>query len=197
MAKQSVGRPNFLDYYPAAEQLIHGFKSGGDQQEVMLVDVGGATGEEALEFGRRYPEAPGRLIVQDRASVIEQLPDTEGLEKLVYDFFTPQPVYGARAYYFRRIFHDWNDSVAQNILRNTTSAMTPGYSKILINELVVPRRGASSFATNSDINMMALLSAVERTEQQWYELLVSAGLRLVKIWTPAGGTESIIEAILE
>ena len=195
MAEQAVGRPNFLDYYPATEQLIHGFRTGENQ--VMLVDVGGATGEEALEFRRRYPSAPGRLLVQDRPSVIEQLPDTLGLEKMAHDFFTPQPIRGARAYYFRRILHDWPDAQAKEILLHTARAMAVGYSKVLINELVVPRRRASPFATNSDINMMALLSAVERTENHWRELLQGAGLKVVKIWTPRGGEESIIQAMLE
>ncbi|KAL8952535.1 MAG: hypothetical protein Q9222_001565 [Ikaeria aurantiellina] len=197
MATQATGRPNFLDIYPAAEQLVKGFKSEQNTEDVMLVDVGGATGEEALEFGRRHPTAPGRLIVQDRASVIGQLPETEGLEKMVYDFFTPQPIRGARAYYFRRIFHDWNDDLSTVMLRNTAMAMAPGYSKMLINELVVPRRGASSFATNQDMNVMSVLSGVERTEQQWQELLPAVGLKILKIWTPEGATESIIEAMLE
>ncbi|KAL8826682.1 MAG: hypothetical protein Q9170_007312 [Blastenia crenularia] len=197
MAAQAVGRPNFLDIYPAAEQLVQGFESDKNPERVMLIDVGGATGEEALEFRRRYPTAPGKLVLQERESVIERLPETKGLEKMVHDFFTPQPVRGARAYYFRRIFHDWNDERSLDILRNTATAMAKGYSKVLINELVVPRRGASSFAANQDLNMMSVLSAVERTEEQWRELLPKAGMRIVKIWGTEGGTESIIEAMLE
>lgn len=42
--------------------------------------------------------------------------------------------------------------------------------------------------------MMAIGSG-ERTERQWRELLVSAGLRVVKVWTARGqtGIERLIE----
>lgn len=42
--------------------------------------------------------------------------------------------------------------------------------------------------------MMAIGSG-ERTERHWRELLVSAGLRVVKVWTAKGqsGVESLIE----
>ena len=57
------------------------------------------------------------------------------------------------------------------ILRHTAEAMKVGYSKVLINEFVIPNRGASSFMTYVDINMMSIMAAKERTEQQWYDLL--------------------------
>ena len=74
--------------------------------------------------------------------------------------------------------------------------MKPGFSKLLINDWVVPSQGASQSITHSDLNMMALLSAVERTDKQWYELLGSAGLKITKIWTRDSESESIIEAML-
>ena len=44
--------------------------------------------------------------------------------------------------------------------------------------------------------MMSILSAIERTEQDWRTLLESAGFKVVKIWTYEPGTESLIEAEL-
>ena len=75
--------------------------------------------------------------------------------------------------------------------------MTPGYSKIIINELVIPDENASLFMTRSDMNMMAMLAAMERSEQQWRELLGSVGLRILKIWTAEIESERIIECVLE
>lgn len=126
------------------------------------------------------------MIVQDREPVIEQLPDAIGLDKMVHDFFTPQPVHSARAYYFRRILHVWNDEHSLAILRNAALAMVLGYSKVLISGLVVPRRVVSLFATNQDLNMTPLLSTLERTDEQWQKLLAAAGLKIVKIWIPEG-----------
>ena len=95
------------------------------------------------------------------------------------------------------IFHDWSDEKCTTILENTCSAMTPGYSKLIINDIVMPDKGASRFATQSDINMMCLLAAMERSEKQWRELLGSVGLEITTIWRPReGGPESVIEAIL-
>jgi len=43
--------------------------------------------------------------------------------------------------------------------------MKTGYSKLPINEFVIPDRGASAFMTHIDINMMSILAAMGRTEQ--------------------------------
>ena len=74
--------------------------------------------------------------------------------------------------------------------------MAKGYSKLLINEYVVPDQGAHWVSTSLDMIMMASLSASERTEQRWRALLKSAGFEVVKIWTYEPGSESLIEAEL-
>lgn len=58
--------------------------------------------------------------------------------------------------------------------------MTPGYSKLLINENVVPNTGAHWQATSLDLIMMVDLAAKERTEQQWHKLLSRLGSELLK-----------------
>jgi hypothetical protein len=45
-----------------------------------------------------------------------------------------------------------------------------------------------------DICMLMYLRAIERTQTQWEALLESVGLEIVKIFTPANGFESVIEA---
>ena len=72
--------------------------------------------------------------------------------------------------------------------------MIRGYSKLLINENVIPDKGAHWVSTALDMVMMANFSASERTEQNWRELLESAGFKIVTIWTYEPGTESLIEA---
>ena len=75
--------------------------------------------------------------------------------------------------------------------------MTPGYSKLLINELVIPDQGVSLFMSRSDMNMMAVLGSMERSEAQWRELLEPIGLSIINIWAGDDGSESIIEAQLK
>lgn len=63
---------------------------------------------------------------------------------------------GARAYYLHSVLHDWDDASCVKILRNIVTAMQPGYSKVLINENVVPDVGAVWSITSMDWLMMAL-----------------------------------------
>ena len=88
--------------------------------------------------------------------------------------------------------HDWPDDKCIDILKNTVTGMEPGYSKLIINDIVLPDQGATRFAAQSDMNMLALLAAMERSETQWRQLLEKAGLEVVKIWP--GVPESVIEA---
>lgn len=94
------------------------------------------------------------------------------------------------------MLHDWDDEKSLQILKQLVPALQKGYSKILINENVVPDAGASWSITAMDFLMMALGAVRERTEKQWRELLSSAGLKVVNIWTYEQGTESLIEAEL-
>ena len=92
------------------------------------------------------------------------------------------------------IFHDWPDGHCLKILKNTASAMNKGYSKILISDIVLPDKGATSFPTESDIGMLSLFGSMERSTSQWQNLLERAGFKVVKIFH--GLPESVIEAEL-
>ncbi len=92
------------------------------------------------------------------------------------------------------IFHDWPDEHCLKILKNTSSAMKRNYSKLLISDVVLPDKGATSWPTESDFAMMSLLAAMERSESQWHSLLERAGMKIVKIWP--GVPESVVEAEL-
>lgn len=78
------------------------------------------------------------------------------------------------------------------------TAMQVGYSKILLNEAIVPKTNCGSWFGAADINLMAVLGGMERTQNQWIDLLQSVDLEVVKIWnSPHEGDESIIEAMLK
>lgn len=75
--------------------------------------------------------------------------------------------------------------------------MTPGYSKLLLNELVIPDKGADIVGAQIDFTMMCGLGSEERSEGQWRQMLEEAGLHIVKVWTKAQEAESIIEVELK
>jgi hypothetical protein len=191
-----IGRPEWLhpSIYPVQERLIVGY----DTPSALLVDIGGNMGRDLLEFSRAFSHEKGSLILQDQPAVLEAAPRDEleaaGIETMAHDFFTPQPVQGARAYYLHHILHDWPDERCVEIVSQIKGAMKPGYSRLLVNEHVIPSMGASWEATYLDIYMMLLFGAKERTEEDWLALLEGkCGLRVLKMWNPGNGVEGIIE----
>ncbi|KAL4740255.1 S-adenosyl-L-methionine-dependent methyltransferase [Aspergillus similis] len=201
MTAYHQGRPSWMDegFYPVSS-LTEGLNIKAD--DVLLVDVGGNVGHDLSEFRRKWPSIPGRLILQDLPEVIERAKwqnqaTQEAIEPMSHDFFTGSLLKpGARAYYMHSVLHDWADADCHRILSNLVSAMKRGYSRILINENVIPSTNAYWETTSLDIIMMADFASQERTEKQWHALVESVGLKIVKIWTRRRGVESLIECEL-
>ncbi|KAL9079103.1 MAG: hypothetical protein Q9157_001987 [Trypethelium eluteriae] len=196
MAGQLETRPPWYATFSVQDMILAGAKTD-DPSAVLLVDVGGGEGHDLASFHEAFPNAPGKLILQDTAPVIDNIKHLDAaITRQKHDFFTPQPVWGARVYYFRTIFHDWPDSDCVEILRQTAAAMTSRYSKLLIFEWVLPAKGTPLYPALLDINMMALLNGMERTEAQWTALLSQAGLKVVKFHKARADAEGLIEAEL-
>ncbi|EMT72992.1 Sterigmatocystin 8-O-methyltransferase [Fusarium odoratissimum] len=163
----------------------------------LVVDVGGSKGHDLIKFHIRHPGTPaGSLVLQDLPGILRELdiPDTISVKS--HDFFTPQPVRGARAYFMHNILHDWEDNKASQILKHIADAMEPGYSRLLIHESIINSIKPLARVTTSDITMMACLGAKERTENEWRQLVQSVGLNVLKIWGPFESMEGIIETEL-
>lgn len=191
MPLERHGLPEFVDVFPFEQQI--GQNTTDDT--VLFVDIGSALGSQSVLVRNRFPHLKGRVIIQDQQHVIDawQANAQPGIGSQVYDFFTPQPVKGARAYYMRNIMHDHQDEQATAILQNTISAFDED-SVLLIDDIVIPESGEVPWrATMADMNMMSSLAAKERSEREWYALLESAGLEIVKVWKYAAETgDSII-----
>ncbi|KAL4816805.1 O-methyltransferase-domain-containing protein [Aspergillus spinulosporus] len=157
--------------------------------EVLIVDIGGGEGHCLHAFNHKFPNTPGRRILQDLPHVLETVTNVPvKTELMAHDFFTAQPVKGARAYYLHWILHDWSDSHARQILSNIAAAMEPGYSVLIINETIIPDEGCDFLAAGISVMMMLQVGAAERTERQWTELLTSVGLTDVRFYqSPVGG----------
>ncbi|KAI9898754.1 hypothetical protein N3K66_007114 [Trichothecium roseum] len=202
----SLGRPGWADgrgFYPVRERLVDGFDgrrlddggNGDDQGAVLLVDVGGSTGHDLMDLCAAYPDLPGRLVLQDLPVVLKNAGRLDPrIDVVEHDFFTAQPVIGARAYYLHSILHDWPDEACITILSLLRAAMRPAYSRLLIHDVVIPDAGAHPEATGHDVAMLALLSGMERRRAQWEGLVTRAGLKVVGVWAPAARNgQSVIE----
>lgn len=196
MAQQRMGhREEWFDFYPVAERLLV-----QEQDKVLLVDVGGGKGHDLVKFHEKHSELPGKLIVQDLPAVIDDIsePLPTRIEAQKYDFFTPQPIRGAKAYYLRTVLHDWPDKQALKILRNIREVMAED-SFLLINEGCLQEQGVSLFEAELDLSMMVLFASLERTQVQWNKLLKDAGFRVTglyksSVWTP--GNITLFEAVV-
>ncbi|KAK4240554.1 S-adenosyl-L-methionine-dependent methyltransferase [Achaetomium macrosporum] len=191
----------WVDIYPT-DTIIAAAKERGHlgSGRPLVVDVGGGKGHDLRKFLARHPDVPaGSLVLEDLPDILKgveaELLANSAIAVQPHDFFMAQPEgrTGARVYFMHNVLHDWLDETARQILRTLATAMEPGYSRLLIHESLVSNERPLSRVTVSDLTMMACLAAAERSEDQWRELIASAGLRLVKIWRPVQSVESIIE----
>ena len=90
MAERRREMLRWFDIYPAAN-LTSGLRSG--PEDVLIVDIGASHGHDLISFKARHNELPGRCILQDLPETINSIPKPlSGIETMVYDFFTPQPI---------------------------------------------------------------------------------------------------------
>jgi hypothetical protein len=139
MALTRMGRgEEWFDCFPAESRF-----SSTDPSSPLLVDIGGGLGHDLSGFHKRFLNLPGRLILQDLEPVISNITSLDPkIERQIYNFFTPQPVKGARAYYMRQILHDHPDGPDIEIIKGIREAMTKD-SVLLVNENFLPETGAS------------------------------------------------------
>lgn len=175
------------------------------------LQIGGSAGHDDIELARHYPNI--KFIIQDRGEVVTSFKAAlpSDLDSRIrfqsHDFMGTQPVHGAEIYFLKHILHDWPDLVSVKILQNIVPAMTPFKnnrgSRLLIMDSVMPEMGQVPLTimqlnTAMDLQMMAALSAKERTMADWEALLKAADhrLRIVNIIQPIGSADAVIEVVL-
>ncbi|KAL1964923.1 hypothetical protein VTN77DRAFT_6276 [Rasamsonia byssochlamydoides] len=185
-------RTSWLEWFPVQERIIDGFEGGDDA--VLLVDVAGGRGHEIGAFKSKFPDAPGRLVLEDLAHVIDDVQSLDpSIERVKIDLFEGQPVRAARNYYLKLILHDWSDDDCRIILNNIKAAMKKGYSKLIVEDFILPDQDCSLLQSMWDCIMMLFLSSMERSADQWTQLFESVGLKVTKFWYPPGEAQGIIE----
>ena len=91
---------------------------------------------------------------------------------------------------------DWDDITCKRILSSIVPAMTPNYSKILINDYVTPNRGAHWMQTSLDWLLMAALASRHRTVEEMTDIIESSGLKIVQIFRSTQSVDALIEVEL-
>ena len=160
-----------------------------------VVDVGGGHGQLLSAILTRNPHLSGILfdlpsgIAAARTGAGGPLPRTE---LIAGDFFQKLPA--ADTYILKKVIHDWSDDRAALILRNCRNAM-PANGKILLAESLYPVGNDPDPIKVVDVNMLAVPGGLERTRDQFANLLLLAGLRLERV-VETKAPISILEACI-
>jgi len=161
-----------------------------------VVDVGGADGTmlAAILSGR-----PGlRGILFDLPHIVADAPKTltkngvvDRVDCIGGDFFESVPG-GADSYLLSFVIHDWPDEAARRILANIAAAGGSG-ARLMTIEFVVPPGDTPHMSKMIDLTMLGMLTGRERPEEDWRELLTSAGFTGIGV-LPTGAPVSVIHA---
>ena len=80
----------------------------------------------------------------------------------------------------KNIIHDWDDAHALTILKNIHAAGSPDARLFLIEAVMAPGN-EPHFAKMVDLEMMLLPGGLERTEEEYRDLLAESGFKLSKV----------------
>ncbi|KAE8150516.1 S-adenosyl-L-methionine-dependent methyltransferase [Aspergillus avenaceus] len=195
MEGNRAGRSHWAEWFPVQERLLDGAVVN---KSPLLVDIAGGRGHDLIKFKQRFPGPHGDLVLEELPAVIDDISNLdEDLRRVKHDFFQPQPIKGARVYYMKHVMHDWSDGNCRIILGHVVDAMERGYSKLLIEEHILPDQHAKELETLRDLIVMVWCPGNERTRQRWTELLESVGLEIQNFWLPDGFGTGIVEAVLK
>lgn len=161
-----------------------------DPQRPLFVDIGGGPGHAIAAILAAHPELPASgFILQELPNVIDlakqSLPSDVQFQP--HDFFTPNPVKGAKVYHLRACLHDWSDEICVRMLKCVVPAMARD-SRLLIAECLLPtdpRDDVGGLMGFQDMAMMCL-GGKERTEGGFGRIVREAGLVVERIWEGKG-----------
>ena len=163
-----------------------------------VADVGCASGSFLYAVLNSHPHLQGLLL--DRASVLPHA-ETEAKRRglsdrtkaLPCDFM--QSVPAADMYLLKRILHDFTDADCVTILTNCRNALRANGRVVIVEFELGPDSEPGGVAV-SDLGMLILFGARERTVAQYEALMKAAGLQLARVQTveSARGPWLVLEA---
>jgi hypothetical protein len=149
-----------------------------------VVDVGGGQGTLLAALLTAHPHLRGVLF--DQPAVVaeaDRIFVDAGVRARATvvggDFFSEIPS-GANVYMLKSVLHNWADGDAERILQCIRRAI-PQDARLLIAERVVPPGNTPSEAKLFDINMLVVVGGLERTEEEYRQLLGRTGFALVQV----------------
>ncbi|KAF7950184.1 hypothetical protein EAE96_007475 [Botrytis aclada] len=90
MTVQRAGAVTWLSAFPSRQEL------GDFQNKPVFVDIGGGFGHQCILVKETFPELSGKLVLQDLPQTLEHVPEIDGVETIVHNFFEPQVIKDGR-----------------------------------------------------------------------------------------------------
>lgn len=150
-----------------------------------LTDVGGGNGILLSHILKAHKTISGVLAdvphVLDRARqrgfFSGELATRTSLQEC--NFFEAIPA-GSRVYLMKSVIHDWDDDEALQILRNCRKVV-PENGALLLVEMELSAPNEPSIGKVIDLFMLVLTGGLERTVDEYRDLLARAGFRLNRV----------------
>jgi len=96
--RDAATMPTWLSVYPIQQET-----KGWNPEAPVFVDIGGGIGHQCAGLKAKYPELPGRVILQDLPNCLKDALTTPGVENMVHDITHPEPIKGKSPHQVR--FH--------------------------------------------------------------------------------------------
>jgi hypothetical protein len=163
----------------------------------IVADIGGGQGSTLAAILRANPSLRGILL--DVPEVVAHTvpiaaPEVADRCEVVGGDMLQGVPRGADAYLIKRVLMIWGDEQAIRVLRHCAEAL-PASGKVLVVEPVMPPGNAPSPAKAYDLLMLlAHRGGHVRTEAEFRDLFVAAGLRLAQV-IPTASPNSILEGV--
>jgi hypothetical protein len=161
----------------------------------VIADIGGGHGRLLSSILNAAPTARGVLFdlpqaVEGARPVLTAHGVADRVTVEGGSFFERVPA--ADAYVMKNVIHDWPDDKAIAILGTIKAAAPPG-AKLLLLEMVIPDHDREFLGHYADMEMLVIAGALERSREQWTDLLRRSGFRLQRV-VPTAGPLCVIEA---
>lgn len=179
-AVEKVFLDTTVEFYASATPAIAAAYDFGRFGTVM--DLGGGVGYLLASILEHSPSARGILF--ERPSVLAAAKEVVAglgsrIELLEGDFFESVPA-TADAYVIKSCVHNFRDDRALELLRVVRRATRPD-TPLLIVDAVVPPGNGPHYSKFDDVEMLAIAGGIDRTEQEWRELVTAGGFELRQV----------------
>lgn len=162
-----------------------------------IVDLGGGTGSLLTAILRTNPKPRGTVFDLDKTipGALQRLGDAglrDRCKAVGGNFFKSVPA-GHDCHLLSHVLHDWTDEQSIAILKNCRKAIAKD-GRLLILETVLPPGDTPHHGKLLDLLMLTVPGGIERTAEEYAELLEAASFRLSRV-IPTATPQSIVEAI--